>query len=477
MVAQSISFKLSGTRISVKHDNREHEKFEDYHNRKLDLNRSKFNQKLESHSLEKIYEEEFGEVLKAYNEKQIKKHPERMIKDYLKHVRGKETNKEHYSIVIELGKVEDYTPAEEIKNELPEDWKAANNDLKRYFESFKERNPNIRIENAIIHNDEKMPPHLHLTFVPIGEGYKRGLSRQPSMKKFLQNKYYSKAQNQILFKRWRDEEVHELEKLLNERGIERKLVGKNFIENQHVYNEIVDHAESVAQKKENKIQKEIDLAQKELEILDHQTTQLSNQIEELEENLSRKSQLSYRDFGFDSFDQMAESYIENTARATIGSQYVGKTFSFLEQFESFFDQLNHNVKELTLWNFIINKGIEAKKNLKTLAQSFKKSYSYLVRMKPMPEDVEKEKKRIKSKVEARYEERLRPKNVIDLDELKLKKEKEELKKDLQEKNYDRKPTEAPSLSLRDRLAQIKVKQQKHEKTLRGLKKRSNELER
>lgn len=52
-------------------------------------------------------------------------------------------------------------------------WGVANDVLEDWFESFQERNP---IYNAVIHNDEASP-HLHLNFVPMASGYKRGLEK------------------------------------------------------------------------------------------------------------------------------------------------------------------------------------------------------------------------------------------------------------------------------------------------------------
>ena len=41
------------------------------------------------------------------------------------------------------------------------------------------RNPNLKVYNAVIHNDEASP-HMHLNFVPVASGYKRGLEKQVS---------------------------------------------------------------------------------------------------------------------------------------------------------------------------------------------------------------------------------------------------------------------------------------------------------
>ncbi|MCR6820496.1 plasmid recombination protein [Bacillus thuringiensis] len=37
----------------------------------------------------------------------------------------------------------------------------------------------MKVYNAVIHNDEASP-HMHLNFVPVASGYKRGLEKQVS---------------------------------------------------------------------------------------------------------------------------------------------------------------------------------------------------------------------------------------------------------------------------------------------------------
>ena len=45
--------------------------------------------------------------------------------------------------------------------------------------SFEERNPNFAVACSVMHNDEwHGTPHLHIDFVPIGEGYKKGPEKQ-----------------------------------------------------------------------------------------------------------------------------------------------------------------------------------------------------------------------------------------------------------------------------------------------------------
>jgi hypothetical protein len=55
--------------------------------------------------------------------------------------------------------------------------------LTDFFQSFTERNPNLRVFNAVLHMDEPAgAPHLHIDFIPFAEGSKRGLAVKNSMR-------------------------------------------------------------------------------------------------------------------------------------------------------------------------------------------------------------------------------------------------------------------------------------------------------
>ena len=43
-------------------------------------------------------------------------------------------------------------------------------------------NPNLYLFNCVLHLDEKTP-HLHLDYIPVAEGYSKGLSRRNSISK------------------------------------------------------------------------------------------------------------------------------------------------------------------------------------------------------------------------------------------------------------------------------------------------------
>ena len=57
--------------------------------------------------------------------------------------------------------------------------------LDDYMNDYCERNPHIHVFNAVMHLDEQTP-HLHISFIPIGEGYKRGLAVKNSLNKSME---------------------------------------------------------------------------------------------------------------------------------------------------------------------------------------------------------------------------------------------------------------------------------------------------
>lgn len=181
-------------------------------------------------SLKEAYHEIFGEALEKYNQKQ--KRNDRKIPDYLEHIRSsKNGEKLFHELVIQVGDRNDtgiHTADASIAKEV----------LTQYYHDFVERNPNMRVFNAVIHMDEPDgTPHLHLDFIPIATGQKRGLEIKNSMRQALQqlgfdfqgtkvnvdpNLFlsYGNPQPKIGGGRWLDAEREALGSLLEQHSIE-----------------------------------------------------------------------------------------------------------------------------------------------------------------------------------------------------------------------------------------------------------------
>jgi uncharacterized protein YoxC len=215
-MAMSISLKKDTAKTNIKHNNRTMSEKEKERNSHIDFSKTGENKYLVQKDLRELYNDEFGKSQEKYNEKQ--KRSDRKIKNYYDHIQqGKKTSLQQ-EMILQIGDKDDFLNNDKNK-------KIANEVLGNWFNGFEKRNPNLKIYNAVIHNDETSP-HLHLNFVPVATGYKRGMDKQVSFDKAIiqQDSTLDKIRP---FEDWRNEEVRLLEQMLKVRGIERRLVGTN----------------------------------------------------------------------------------------------------------------------------------------------------------------------------------------------------------------------------------------------------------
>lgn len=216
-MSMSISMKKATTKTNLNHNNRNLSEREKERNSHIDYSRSHENNYLIQDDIKKLYEREFSEALENYNEKQTRS--DRKIKDYYKHIESSKKTSTQQEMIIQVGDKDDFLEDNELNRSL------ANNILEEWFEDFEARNPNLKVYNAVIHNDEASP-HLHLNFVPVASGYKRGLEKQVAFDRAIKQQDVTLNKTRP-FEDWREKEVLLLENKLKERGIERKLVGTN----------------------------------------------------------------------------------------------------------------------------------------------------------------------------------------------------------------------------------------------------------
>ena len=231
----SVSLVKSINKTNIKHNNREMNDKERTKNAHIDYMKSDENKYLMKKDIRELYHEEFDGPLAKYNAKQKQK--SRRIDDYYNHVKsGKKTAPQH-EMIIQIGDKDDFED-DEYKEQV-------NEILEKWFDGFQQRNPQLKVYNAVIHNDEATP-HLHVNFVPVATGYKNGLEKQASFDKALLNQNPN-LNNKRPFMEWRDSEVGEVEKLMNEVGIERKLVGTNDYKDVNEYKEKQDEKAKLEQ--------------------------------------------------------------------------------------------------------------------------------------------------------------------------------------------------------------------------------------
>ena len=242
----SASLQKSTKRTNIDHNNRTEEKLPPH----IDQTRLHENKYLMQENIRDVYAREFDEPLKKYNDKQKRK--DRKIDNYYKHIQSSKKTATQQEMILQIGDKDDF--------DNPENWELANEVLEEWFNDFEKRNPNLKVYNAVIHNDEASP-HLHINFVPVASGYKRGLEKQVAFDRAIKQQDPS-LDNTRPFDDWREKEVAVLEQLMNERGVERKLVGKNEYKDVNEYKQKKDELRELETKVEHEMVKLDDLIDK-----------------------------------------------------------------------------------------------------------------------------------------------------------------------------------------------------------------------
>lgn len=216
MTGKTLSFvKGKG---SLRHNNR------DFIADNVDRNRTPWNRTYAKVPLSEAYEICFGDAVREYNEGQTRK--DRKKDNYLEEIRHSGNNeKVFYENVVQIGTMKDTSVVDENGNLTPEAEKAIKV-LDEYGRTFQERNPNLYLFNAVLHLDEATP-HLHLDYIPVAHGYKRGLKTRNSLTKAFQEMGFEKGRNKRDNETidWQRGEREHLTSLCEERGIEIVVLG------------------------------------------------------------------------------------------------------------------------------------------------------------------------------------------------------------------------------------------------------------
>ncbi len=206
------------------------------------------------HDMDEIYEIEFRDALDEYNAKQRRSDRKMSMQDYMKSVeddnRGKTQTKRvngkrvvnedaarqgkqlSYEFTVKVGntyraKDDDGRTQYDENNhhvrpeELPRDLQKTI--LKRYYETFQDANPNLRLKGFYYHGDEGFynkrqeweysEDHGHVEVIPVAEGFKRGLSKQNSMNKAMRAMGFDTPD---CYTEWADKEQERLEQITYE---------------------------------------------------------------------------------------------------------------------------------------------------------------------------------------------------------------------------------------------------------------------
>lgn len=173
-------------------------------------------------SLPDAYRQCFGDACKVNNARQVLKARMLTPESYLSKIeagQGKKNNpKPFYESVIQIGNKDDAgilshpEMAQKVKEVLTE-----------YAQGFQSRNPNLHVFCEVLHMDEATP-HLHIDWIPVAGGYKKGMPLRNSLEKAM-NQQGLAAQGRTDKHNngravWQDREKDFLVSLCREHGLE-----------------------------------------------------------------------------------------------------------------------------------------------------------------------------------------------------------------------------------------------------------------
>ena len=156
--------------------------------------------------IDDAYHRIFGAAVDRYNEKQ--RRADRKITNYLADI--KKDAKKHPAYEMIIG-IYGSDCSAEMGKEI----------MREFVDSWRQRNPNLEMIGAYYHADEQGEPHVHIDYIPVAHGYKRGMDTQNGLVKALEEQGIEggetmKETAQIL---WEKRENAYLEDLCAARGL------------------------------------------------------------------------------------------------------------------------------------------------------------------------------------------------------------------------------------------------------------------
>lgn len=205
----SISF-VTG-KGAIGHNNRE------FIHDNVDESRVKNNINYKEEKLNIAYEKCFGQAVERYNERQTRN--DRKIKNYMQRIKNSGNNEKlFYENIVQVG--DKYSHGFGSGNE-----EQAIDILDEYAKSFQERNPNLYVFNMKMHLDEASP-HLHIDYIPVATGYKRGLDTRNSLTKAHENMGIPRGtgRNDNSTMKWQEREKEYLKEIAKDHDL--KIINK-----------------------------------------------------------------------------------------------------------------------------------------------------------------------------------------------------------------------------------------------------------
>mgnify|MGYP002514864442 CR=1 FL=1 len=131
-----------------------------------------------------VYHKLFDDAVKRHNEKQTRS--DRRIKNYYKKIsQDSKQEKPFHEIIVQIGDKDNM-------GAMTQNGQLAKEILDEYMKGFQDRNPQLYVFSAHLHMDEATP-HLHLDWIPVAHGYKKGMKTRNSLTKAFQEMGFDKA--------------------------------------------------------------------------------------------------------------------------------------------------------------------------------------------------------------------------------------------------------------------------------------------
>lgn len=232
----------------LKHNNRENI------SENVIVERIEDNIELIKKDLADFYEEIFGAAIAESDKTKRNREKIGSSKAYMEKIQNSKNGESlFHEKVIMVGKKEDIEANSELKKVYKEI-------LLEYFQEFVERNPNLKVFNAVLHMDEATP-HLHIDYVPVGTEFKKGLQLRNS-----RSKAYCEITNQkdssLALKTWFKAERELLRGICERFGVETKQIKQDDEQNRpkfllREFKATMDQQTLSAQKKLEEIEKKI----------------------------------------------------------------------------------------------------------------------------------------------------------------------------------------------------------------------------
>ena len=204
------------------------------------------------------YHRIFDKYVEEYNSRQ--KRSDRMIKNYLADIRKDAKKHECYEMIIGVYKGGDLQINKSIMREFVNGWE--------------KRNPNLEMIGAYYHADEEGEPHVHIDYIPVAHGYKKGMETQTGLVKALNEMgFYTHGSNNTAQMQWEKAENKALEEICNYYGV---VIEHPQTETEHLHTEIY------------KAKKDTEKAIVDKKMAEKEADELKQKCDELESSLNEK---------------------------------------------------------------------------------------------------------------------------------------------------------------------------------------------